>query len=50
MVSESLLAGRDGLAREFMLNFRAMIGLGSLLYGIDLRCGGGDVIGDWRSR
>ena len=52
-VSEGLLEGRNGLAREFMLNFCAMIGLGSWLSGIDPGCGwsgGGDVIGDWRSR
>jgi hypothetical protein len=52
-VSKGLLEGRNGLAREFMLNFRVMIGLGSLLSGIDPGCGwsgGGDIIGDRTSR
>jgi hypothetical protein len=38
-VSVVLLAGRDGLAREFMLNFRAMVRFGSLLSGLEPGCG-----------
>jgi hypothetical protein len=53
-VSEGLFwRGRDGLAREFRLNFRAMIGLGLLLLGIELGCGMDWrwwIPGDWRSR